>query len=199
MAPNDTKRPQCGVIPKQEKSEKKDEQSRKDPELPHDYRCNQEWHKRADIDKSRREFNWKVVEPYDGDSSNEWISWDYLGLKVKDDKHKLTWRNCCDLSHAWTGLVTLTPGQAEPYHRHTTPMFYYILQGHPIITLNGIKNRTKKWQCITIPSECPHAIDNDSEDEDVIILWNYVSLTDKVNPDENYNWVWLEDIGLEKK
>ena len=29
-------------------------------------RCNQEWHKRADIDKSRREFNWKVVEPYDG-------------------------------------------------------------------------------------------------------------------------------------
>ena len=100
-------------------------------------------------------------------------------------------------------------------------------------------------------SECPHAIDNDSEDEDVIILWNYVSLTDKVNiwqqwgtnkqtgaftwlifvpdistpntigpvilkmrkrpidkswqrsskvnPDENYNWTWLEDIGLEKK
>ena len=38
MAPNDTKRPQCGVLPKQEKSEKKDEQSRKDPELPHDYR-----------------------------------------------------------------------------------------------------------------------------------------------------------------
>ena len=38
MAPNDTKRPQCGVIPKQEKSEKKDEQARKDPELPHDYR-----------------------------------------------------------------------------------------------------------------------------------------------------------------
>ena len=30
-------------------------------------RCNQEWHKRADIDKSRREFNWKVVEPYDGE------------------------------------------------------------------------------------------------------------------------------------
>ena len=40
MAPNDTKMPQCGVIPKQEKSEKKEEQSRKDPELPHDYRLN---------------------------------------------------------------------------------------------------------------------------------------------------------------
>ena len=41
MAPNDTKRPQCGVIPKQEKSEKKEEQGRKDPELPHDYRWTQ--------------------------------------------------------------------------------------------------------------------------------------------------------------
>ena len=40
MAPNDTKMPQCGVIPKQATSEKKDEQSRNDPELPHDYRLN---------------------------------------------------------------------------------------------------------------------------------------------------------------
>ena len=29
-------------------------------------------------------------------------------------------------------------------------------------------------------SECPHAIDNDSDGEDVIILWTYVSLSDKV-------------------
>ena len=98
---------------------------------------------------------------------------------MADEKHQLRWRNCTDITHAWTGLVILKPGQAEPLHKHTTPMFYYILQGQPIITLNGIKNRTKKWQCITIPSECPHAIDNDLE-EDVIILWTYVSLTDKV-------------------
>ena len=122
------------------------------------------------------------------------------------------WRNCTDLSHAWTGLVSLTPGQTEPYHRHTTPMFYYILQGEPIVTLNGIKNRTKKWQCVTIPSNCPHAIDNDG-DQEVVVLWTYVSLSDKVdrcstikcnvfirnvfqkvNPDTNYNWVWLEDV-----
>ena len=139
-----------------------------------------------------------------GVAINEWITWDYLGLKVcriieatlclhndismimkvKHDKHKLMWRNCTDLSHAWTGLVSLTPGQTEPYHRHTTPMFYYILQGEPIVTLNGIKNRTKKWQCVTIPSECPHGINNDS-DEEVVILWTYVSLIDKVCPDTN--------------
>ena len=55
----------------------------------------------------------------------------------------------------------------------------YLLQGRPIVTLNAINNRCSKWQCITIPSECPHGITNDT-DEDVIILWNYVSLKDKV-------------------
>ena len=32
---------------------------------------------------------------------------------------------CCN---ATSGLVSLKPGQAEPMHHHTTPMFYYILQ-----------------------------------------------------------------------
>merc|ERR1711936_1103316 len=83
------------------------------------------------------------------------------------------------------GLVILKPGQAEPLHKHTTPMFYYILQGKPIVTLNGIKNRCTKWQCVTIPSNCPHAIDNDLQEE-VVILWNYVSLTDKVDHKQIY-------------
>ena len=47
------------------------------------------------------------------------------------------------------------------------------------MTLNGIKNRVSKWQCVTIPSNCPHAILNDG-DVEVIILWTYVSLMDKV-------------------
>ena len=57
-----------------------------------------------------------------------WISWAALGLKVANEKHQLRWRNCTDITHAWTGLVILKPGQAEPLHKHTTPMFYYILQ-----------------------------------------------------------------------
>ena len=47
------------------------------------------------------------------------------------------------------------------------------------MTLNGIKNRVGKWQCVTIPSNCPHDILNDG-DVEVIILWTYVSLMDKV-------------------
>ena len=39
---------------------------RKEGELSHDYRCNKEFHSRQEIDISREEFNWKVVEPYDG-------------------------------------------------------------------------------------------------------------------------------------
>ena len=147
-----------------------------------------------------------------GQARDEWMSWDDIGLEVKDDRHKLMWRYCADLSHAWTGLVSLQPGQAEPCHRHTTPELFYILQGEPIISLNGVRNRTKKWQCVTIPSNCPHAIDNDG-DQEVVVLWTYVSLSDKVdrcstikfnafiryvsqkvNPDTNYNWVWLEDV-----
>ena len=58
--------PQCGAPPPEVVNDKKDGSERNDPELPHDYRCNQEFHNRAEIDKSRREFNWKVVEPYDG-------------------------------------------------------------------------------------------------------------------------------------
>ena len=47
------------------------------------------------------------------------------------------------------------------------------------MTLNGIKNRVRPWQCVSIPSECPHSATNDTEEE-VFIAWIYVSLTDKV-------------------
>merc|ERR1711936_439474 len=144
----------------------------------------------AEVKKSQTEFDWKVVEPYDG---KRWVSWDVLGQKVKEEKHKLEWRNCADINHAWTGLVSLKPGQIEPCHNHTTPEILYVLQGSPIIALNHTKNRTTKWQCVSIPSKCPHSIINDTEEE-VIIAWIYISLHDKVNPSTNYNWVWLEEV-----
>merc|ERR1719422_192192 len=89
-----------------------------------------------------------------------------------------------------TKVSTQNQKLTEPDHKHTPPMFYYILQGQPLVTLDGIKNRTKKWQCVNIPSLCPHAIHNDTNEE-VVVLWNYVSLTDKIHPDKNFNWVWL--------
>ena len=64
--------------------------------------------------------------------------------------------------------------------------------------LNGIQNRVKLWQCVSIPSKCPHAIINDTEEE-VIIAWTYLSNIDKVNPDNNYNWTWLEEVMFENE
>merc|ERR1711963_1375809 len=87
IAPNS----QCGVEKKKE-------------ELPqevtnHNWECNQEFHSRGEVEKSQTQFPWKVVEPYDG---KPWVTWDVLGLKVKDDKYKLRWRNCADIDQART-------------------------------------------------------------------------------------------------
>ena len=91
----------------------------------------------------------KVTECYNGEP---WISWEVLGLEVKvgfhtinvvintnvtvitivqDERYKLRWKNSCDMSHSWNGIVRLLPGQIELMHTHTTPMIYYILQVSP--------------------------------------------------------------------
>ena len=56
------------------------------------------------------------------------MSWEDLDLVVASARHRVSWRYCCDLDHAWTGMVRLGPGQAMPAHQHTTPELYYILQ-----------------------------------------------------------------------
>ena len=87
-----------------------------------------------------------MTECYNGEP---WISWEVLGLEVKvgfhtinvvintnvtvitivqDERYKLRWKNSCDMSHSWNGIVRLLPGQIELMHTHTTPMIYYILQ-----------------------------------------------------------------------
>jgi mannose-6-phosphate isomerase-like protein (cupin superfamily) len=133
----------------------------------------------------------QVNQCYNGEP---WESWEVLGLEVKSDKYKLAWKNSCDMSHAWTGLMRLLPGQEMPTHTHTTPEIYYILQGKPIVSLNYVNNRTSTWQvtvvrrcvlqladnhplpqCVSIPSECPHSITNDTNEE-VVIAWCYLSI-----------------------
>ena len=33
-----------------------------------------------------------------GQAGDEWMSWDDIGLEVKDDRHKLMWRYCAEHS-----------------------------------------------------------------------------------------------------
>lgn len=89
--------------------------------------------------------------------------------------YKLAWQHIINLGHDFGPRVDGSSQTTTSSINSPTPT-----QGKPIVTLNGIKNRCTKWQCVTIPSECPHAIDNDLNEE-VVILWNYVSLTDKVS------------------
>merc|ERR1719222_679355 len=111
--------------------------------------CNEPFHHTKEVEKSQQEFNWKVVDPF---ADGKWVSWSSIGESVPHPKYEIKWTTCADLSHAWTGIMFFTPGQIEPLHRHSAPMIYYILKGQPIVTLNGIKNRTSTWHCVSIPS-----------------------------------------------
>ena len=98
-------------------------------ELAHDFRCTDGEYTRDQVQASRGQFNWKVVEPFDGAAAMDWVSWDSVGMAESVEwRHKVVWRNCTDISHAWTGMVSLEPGQQEPYHTHGHPMFYFVLQ-----------------------------------------------------------------------
>ena len=51
-----------------EMKERKDASTRRDTgvELANDFRCSEGEYTRAEVQASRGQFNWKVVEPYDG-------------------------------------------------------------------------------------------------------------------------------------
>jgi mannose-6-phosphate isomerase-like protein (cupin superfamily) len=171
-------------------TEEKVPEGNEDPE--HHSPCNEEFHHTKDVEMSRQEYNWKVVDPFAG----KWESWEAIGESVPHPKYEIKWTNCADMSHAWTGIMILTPGQIEPLHQHSAPMIYYILKGQPIVTLNGIKNRTSTWHCVSIPSFCPHGVYNDSQSEEVAIAWCYLTTDEKAKPKPNkeFQWKFLQEL-----
>ena len=64
--------PQCGVPSFTQLMEdedcRKEEQSlsEKIKQPNHDYKCNEGLHDKTEVDQSRLDFNWKVVEPFEG-------------------------------------------------------------------------------------------------------------------------------------
>ena len=68
MAPTAPEAPpvvQCGGgPPPQEDEDKPQEQEVKE----HCWTCTDEFHCRGEVDRSREKFDWKVVEPYDGNN-----------------------------------------------------------------------------------------------------------------------------------
>ena len=61
--------PQCGGGPEMKAKEEEDkpkEQEKKE----HCWTCTDEFHCRGEVERSRENFDWKVVEPYDGRTDN---------------------------------------------------------------------------------------------------------------------------------
>ena len=67
MAPTATEAPQmpqCGGGPPTEEKEAQAPQEQEKKE--HCWTCTDEFHCRGEVERSRENFDWKVVEPYDG-------------------------------------------------------------------------------------------------------------------------------------
>jgi len=153
--------------------------------------CSEQFHTLDQVRNSQKEYNWKIVDPFS--ATAKWESWKSIGLEVPDKKYEISWTECADQNHALTGIMRHGPGQVEPLHHHSAPMIYYILQGEPIITLNGIKNRASTWQCVSIPAFCPHRCYNDTKD-DVVIAWTYLTnvASARPKPGKGMAWKFLE-------
>lgn len=161
--------------------------------LSHFTSCNKGIHHQHEIEKSQSQFDWKVCDLED---DNDWSKWHDFGLDVQYDFMDIDWKNLCDMEFSWTGICKMKPGSYLPLHIHDPPETYYILKGEPTVVLNGIWNRCRPIQCVTIPPRCPHKIFNDT-DAEVIFIYTYLPLNDICTKDQ-LNWVFLEDTTLNK-
>ena len=105
--------PHCGV-PSQLHSESEDSKTRRDTgvELAHDFRCTDGEYTRDQVQASRGQFNWKVVEPFDGAAAMDWVSWDSVGMA-----ERVEWRHKVVLySNIIDSYVLLLQGGLEKLH-----------------------------------------------------------------------------------
>jgi len=140
---------------------------------------------------SQKQFPWKIADW--NDPANPWVTWPALGLNVKEEFGRIEWKELADQEHMFTGVAKLWPGGYEPEHIHDTPMAYYIIEGNPVVILNGVRTQTRAGQCVSIPGRCPHAIDNPKDAPIATWIWCYVHPTVKVNK-HHLNWEWKEEV-----
>ena len=73
--------PQCGGGPPPEAKEDKEEQEPQEQEKKeHCWTCTDEFHCRGEVERSRENFDWEVVEPYDG--KTDLLSWKFCRSEV---------------------------------------------------------------------------------------------------------------------
>ncbi|MGA2915545.1 MAG: cupin domain-containing protein [Sedimentisphaerales bacterium] len=62
-----------------------------------------------------------------------------------------------------TSLVEMNPGGKQHIHSHETEQCYYILEGEGLMTVGRETQKVAAGDCIFIPSNEPHALNNNSQ------------------------------------
>jgi mannose-6-phosphate isomerase-like protein (cupin superfamily) len=68
-----------------------------------------------------------------------------------------------DAKHLTTSVVEIKPGGSQRVHSHVPEQIYYILEGKGLMTVGDQKEHVGPGDCIFIPTETPHGLDNHGE------------------------------------
>ena len=93
-----------------------------------------------------------------------------------DTSFKFSWNPMQPFKKTWNNVYKLLIYTRSPFKNPLKQTSCYPLQLFLDETISvwlaGVPNRVRKWQCVSIPSYCPHTITNTGEEE-VIIAWCY--------------------------
>ena len=65
--------------------------------------------------------------------------------------------------HLTTTLVEIKPGGKQGLHSHAPEQIYFILEGEGLMTVSDEQAFVNAGDCIFIPSETPHGLENNNE------------------------------------
>lgn len=80
-----------------------------------------------------------------------------------------------ELTFGVASFPAKTPQQTafEALHRHKPAEFYFILSGHMVIILEGVRHRVTTGHAIYIPGDAEHGFCNPSTEEELVFCWGF--------------------------
>ena len=70
----------------------------------------------------------------------------------------------CKAKFLTTMVTEIMPGVSTTLHSHEPEQIYYILKGKGLMRVADEKEYVKEGDCIFIPPNLPHTLDNDGEE-----------------------------------
>ncbi len=88
----------------------------------------------------------------------------YKDLAVKDTPHKVDVRQLYDKDSAQVMHITLKKNESLKPHKTPVDVFFYILEGTPIVAIDDEKIICHKDQLIESPANITHYLSNESDE-----------------------------------